>query len=87
LIYLCLATTGYGRYFKGLREFLSSQSFASKINVIGLEDRGVTGNFEITIKETGEVIHSKKHAGQGKADKQSERVAIAEQIQEYLDDL
>jgi hypothetical protein len=39
--------TGYSRYFKGLKEFLSSQpTVANKIEVVAREDPNVTGNFE-----------------------------------------
>jgi hypothetical protein len=57
------------------------------MQLIGKEDPGVTGNFEVTIVDTGQMIHSKRHAGQGRADTPSERKAIAELIQEYLDDV
>ena len=84
---LWMETTGYRRYYDGLRQFLSTQPFANQIQIIGKEDRMVTGNFEVTLFDTGQVIHSKRHAGQGRAQTMQERMAIAEQIQEYLDDL
>ena len=43
-----------------LKDFLVTQPFASDINFIAERDSGVTGNFEIKIIETGELIHSKK---------------------------
>ena len=49
------------------------QPFADRIDVIGMEDARVTGNFEVTVKSTGEVLHSKRVAGQGKAESQKER--------------
>jgi hypothetical protein len=69
-----------------LRDFLSTQPFAGQIQLIGKEDPGVTGNFEVTFVDTGQMIHSKRRAGQGRADSTSERMAIVELIQEYLDD-
>jgi hypothetical protein len=69
-----------------LKEFLSSQPIANAIEVVEMKDRGITGNFEVTVKETGQVLHSKRHAGQGKAESQAERMAIVQQIQEVLDD-
>ena len=44
---------------------------------------GTTGNFEITIVATGEVIHSKK-AGKGKCESEAERQALYEKIEAYL---
>ena len=84
--YILCTYSGYRRYFDDLSRFLSEQPFGSRISVQGKEDRGVTGNFEITL-EDGRVIHSKRIAGQGKAQTPAERNAIAEQIKEYLDDL
>ena len=50
----------------------------------GRRDFGITGNFEVTVLETGQVLHSKRHAGQGKAESAQERARIVEQIQELL---
>jgi hypothetical protein len=36
---------GYERQFIQLRHFLSEQSFADKIQVVGIKDSGFTGNF------------------------------------------
>jgi len=49
------------------------------------KDPGVTGNFEVTLVETGELIHSKK-AGKGKCESNAERAAVVEKIQAYLDE-
>jgi len=49
-----------------------------------LKDNGVTGNFEVTLAETGELIHSKK-AGKGKCESNAERAVVVEKIQAYLD--
>ena len=77
--------SGYVRQYRGLREFLAKQSFADRIEVIPKEDRGVTGNFEVTGKSTGEVLHSKRVAGQGRAETAKERQDICEQIMELLE--
>lgn len=53
--------------------------------VVPEKDRGITGNFEVKL-EDGTVIHSKRHAGQGKAERMEEKVAILEQIQESIED-
>ena len=42
-------------------------------------DRGTTGNFEVTIVETGKLIHSKK-GGQGFADTAGKQQAIVSQV-------
>ena len=87
-IHLCtgIAILGYARQFRGLEQFLSQQSFADQIEVIGKPDRSVTGNFEVTVKETGQLLHSKRTAGQGKAESAQERAALVEMISELLDD-
>ena len=55
----------------------------------GIEDDEYTGNFEITIggdDDDRQLIHSKKTAGQGKAETTSEREGLVELIKEYLND-
>lgn len=42
-------------------------------------DRGVTGNFEVTIVDTGKLLHSKK-SGQGFPDTAAKQQAIVSQI-------
>ena len=49
-----------------------------------IKDAGVTGNFEVTLVETGELIHSKK-SGKGKCESNTERAAVCEKIQAFLD--
>ena len=81
--------TGYHRYYTGLKEFLLASSVARKIQVVPKEDQGITGNFEVTVHRNGQppqVVHSKRHAGQGKASSLAERQAIVEQIQEIVND-
>jgi len=85
--WLSLSTfPGYARQYRALASFLSSQ-LGSKVKVIGVEDRGVTGNFEVTVVGTGhQLLHSKRKYGQGKAESASERAVIVDQIRELLDD-
>ena len=45
-----------------LQEALEDE-FPNQIEVIGLKDSRTTGNFEVTVKETGQIIHSKKAGG------------------------
>jgi hypothetical protein len=42
---------------------LISNRFGDKVNVLCVSDDGITGNFEIVLN--GELIHSKKTAGDG----------------------
>jgi len=54
------------------------------VKIIPIEDKVATGNFEVTILETGELIHSKKQLGMGKAESTNERFAILEKIEKSL---
>jgi hypothetical protein len=47
-------------------------------------DRTTTGNFEVTVAATGQVLHSKTRRGQGRAQTPQERQAILMQIQQLL---
>jgi len=77
---------GYKKYYRQLNEYLTSHpSLRGKIVVVPLEDRGTTGNFDVTVIETGQILHSKKMANQGRAESQKERDAIVEQLVEILD--
>lgn len=67
-----------------LREFLMSQpDIADKIQLIGKEDKRITGNFEVMVLGTKEIIHSAKH-GQGKTDTLQAKQAIADYVRELL---
>jgi selT/selW/selH-like putative selenoprotein len=67
---------------KALKDVLTNE-FRDRIKVNEKMDRGVTGNFEVTIVETGKLIHSKK-GGQGFADTAGKQQAIVSQILEAL---
>jgi len=77
-------TSGYSRQYQALARFLSAQFSDQEVEVIGKMDRGITGNFEVTTVDSGTVLHSKRHAGQGKAESAAERARIVEQIRELL---
>ena len=47
-------------------------------------DQALTGNFEVRILDTGELIHSKRR-GMGKAESQSAKIAIGLRIEDALD--
>jgi len=74
---------GYGKYSTALRNFLEAQPFANDIIVVEQKDKTRTGNFEVTITETGELIYSKKN-GQSKAESDADKKMIAEKIQDIL---
>jgi hypothetical protein len=80
---LFLATSGYGKYYKSLREYLNSQ-LGDQIEMVPLEDRGTTGNFEVTVLGSGELLYSKRQMG-GRATSEAERMVIVDQIKELLD--
>jgi hypothetical protein len=82
-----LIIQGYAKYYRGLKAWLEQQpSIADCIEIEGMEDRGVTGNFEVRIGEDRRLIHSKRTAGQGRAESCKERAMIVESIQEYIDE-
>ena len=62
------------------------KDLADQIAIEGLEDRGVTGNFEIRVGKDKKLIHSKRTKGQGRAETTTERAMIAEMIQDYIDE-
>ena len=74
--------SGYAKYYKSLREFLSSQLDSNQVEIVPLEDRGVTGNFDVTVD--GEMIYSKLKMGQGRAESAADKQTILEEIQERL---
>jgi selT/selW/selH-like putative selenoprotein len=77
---------GYGRHVNALQEFLAQQQFASEIDFISKRDPSISGNFEVTIVETGELIHSKKR-GNGLANSSNAKQAIAVRIEDALDNV
>ncbi len=68
---------------RALKDFLI-QEFRDLIQVNEQRDRGITGNLEVTILNTGKVIHSKRR-GQGYANTAQARQSIVEQIKEALE--
>ncbi|KAL3807981.1 hypothetical protein ACHAXA_000951 [Cyclostephanos tholiformis] len=67
---------------RALKDYLN-QEFRDLIQVNEQRDAGITGNFEVTIVNTGKVIHSKRR-GMGHANTAQSRQAIVEQIREAL---
>ncbi|KAJ1401380.1 hypothetical protein B484DRAFT_437834 [Ochromonadaceae sp. CCMP2298] len=60
-------------------------AFPGLLTITATKDPGTTGNFEIVIKNTGELIHSKTTRGQGRCEKQKEVDDVVAKIQAYMD--
>jgi hypothetical protein len=60
--------------------------FPGQVTVNGLKDPGVTGRFEVTLKETGEVISSKE-MGNGRCETSAQKQVVIDKVQAYLDSL
>jgi hypothetical protein len=79
---------GYRKYFTALKDYLSLHvSNPSRLELVSREDKVVTGNFEVTVVDTGQVLHSKRHAGQGRAESVEAKALIVEQINDLIADL
>jgi selT/selW/selH-like putative selenoprotein len=79
---------GYKRYYNSLKQFLLQHVDGRKLEIIPKEDPGTTGNFEVTVLDTGLVLHSKTTnfaRGQSKAETDRERKAILNQIQVLIE--
>ncbi|GBG30620.1 Selenoprotein W [Hondaea fermentalgiana] len=74
----------YSKYFRALKQQLEEE-FGDDVKVVGQEDPGTTGNFEVTLTETGDLLHSKSTRGQGKCQSAAEVQAIVDKIQDFLD--
>jgi hypothetical protein len=83
-----LYPSGYRRYYNALKEYLLSKVDGHKLEILPMEDKGTTGNFEVTVQGTGQLLHSKKNnfsKGQNKAETDRERQAILNQIQVLIE--
>ena len=71
-----------------MKQYLLLKVDGHKLEVTPYEDRGTTGNFEVTVLGTGQVLHSKRQnfsKGQNKAETDRERQAILNQIQVLIE--
>ncbi len=73
---------GYKRYADALAMALEDK-FGADVRTTFSRDKGVTGNFEVTIVETNTLIHSKK-AGKGKCESQAEKDAVFAAVEQAL---
>lgn len=71
------------RFYNRLKSQLVA-AFGDRIRFTKTEDPGVTGRFEVVLRNTGELLHSKKHRGQGRCEDPREVKAVIDQIQQYL---
>lgn len=72
------------RYCDALAAALNTK-FGEDVEVIGVRDPRSSGRFEVTIVQTGELIHSKDTRGQGRCESQAEKDAVIAKIQAALD--
>ena len=73
-------------YFQDLEEHLKSVFGEDLVSIHGYQDMMFSGRFEVKIRETKELIHSKKTvADHGWARRPEERDAIVGKIQAELD--
>jgi len=70
--------------YRALKEQIEEE-FGDDVKVTCTEDPCTTGNFEVTIVESGKLIHSKSTRGQGKCETAEQVQLVIDQIQEYLD--
>eukprot|EP01031_Cornospumella_fuschlensis_P033717 gene33717-40792_t len=78
-----MTTVDLNRYVDALARELDNR-LPGQVNVIPQKDPGTTGNFEVRIAATNQLIHSKKTLGHGKAESKAEVDAIVQHIEEYL---
>jgi selT/selW/selH-like putative selenoprotein len=79
-----LHNAGYGKHSNKLKDILISE-FDTDVQIILSADQGKTGNFEVTIENTGELIHSKTQNGHGRCETSAEQQAVIDKIQAYID--
>jgi hypothetical protein len=74
----------FQRYCDALAVALDSE-FGADVHVVGKRDPMSSGRFEVTIKETGELIHSKATRGQGRCESKAEKDAVIAKVQAALE--
>jgi selT/selW/selH-like putative selenoprotein len=75
---------GYDRFFDALEEAINKE-FPGMVELEPIMDIGVTGNFEITLMQTKQLLHSKMTQGLGKCESEDERKRLFSFIRIYLD--
>ena len=74
---------GYKRYCNALAVAVADE-FGDDVEVIGQRDAGVTGNFNVVLAQTGELIFSKAKYG-GRCETDEQRSVVFAKIREYLE--
>jgi hypothetical protein len=77
--------TGYDKQYEDLKAYLE-RKVGDRVEVVAKKDKKITGNFEVSALRTGDILHSKKVAGQGRAESKEERRAILQQIEIMLNE-
>lgn len=72
------------RFYNRLKAQLVA-AFGDRIKLTPTEDEGTTGRFEVVLRNTGELLHSKKHRRQGRCEDPAEVQALVVHIQRFLD--
>ena len=70
--------------FRGLKAVLE-QEFGDDVEIIDRVDDGKTGNFEVRIQQTGDLVHSKTTRGQGRCESSAEQQQVIDAIKDYID--
>lgn len=55
------------------------------MSVVPVRDEELTGNFEVTLVETEQLVHSKSRKGMGRCESAEERERLFAIVQLYLD--
>lgn len=77
-----MACYSWQRYCDQLAMALQHE-FGDEVEVKGSRDEGVSGRFEVTLVNTGEVIYSKSKTGR-KCDSPEDRAGVIAKLKEFL---
>lgn len=79
---------GYRRSYAAVRDYLvRNVKYPDRLKVVGKEDQGTTAHFELSVVGTGQVLHSKRHANQGKAESDDAKRQILDQVNELIEEM
>jgi selT/selW/selH-like putative selenoprotein len=74
---------GFERYYLDIKAALDAR-FPGRIEVVPIKDEDLTGNFEVTLLDTRQLIHSKTKKGMGKCESPAERESLFAIVDVYL---
>lgn len=75
---------GFDKYYNDLKEAIEL-NFPGRVRITPIRDADLTGNFEITLPATKQLVHSKTKKGMGKCESKEERDKLFAIIKLYLD--